>query len=644
MSLSIHAQECVFDAEKKDKEYTEFLGKAKEIISNLRDADNKCAPEEKEVDRFSNALETYRESVGLNNLKLYADLNENDLNYKVTCHNYQTVLDAQYRMYVKNRSLNRDTDGQDAFSSHCDGEADFMTCAQVELQEKLDEKKAQCDSIRSEDQWRAKKLAEVQFVEQMNGFMQSSLIKLKDPNCQKSHSGDFIGKMLKNLLVFSGEVFSLGAGPGSSLAFAGASGLMDNVLTFLGDNQNFLDMLEAEENLRDQACFYKNLQRRTFGCGQFQSDEKIKNNEGVYLNASQCASKLQPIFENTREFSDILTKISNSEQQDDNAFYKLLDSFDRHSFGKDTLKKMQRIRSKGDKEMGEIFKVESGLRGERLKNQEEMKRFKERLKDLAPILELMTDNNIEKSKIVSKIKEYDERHKSDFFHDFKLIDKIDARMNGNLVSSIESYELNRLIAEEYRKNVDSLANGSHRSLEVVFNGFMKYFPDKVSVQTAQLSQSLVNIKDSKSSSKKDRIEKYNRIIKPLFNYCQQMAATIYLDKGNGNGSFSSQNLSKRPDEDFIKSCRPFYCEDGSGLKIARTGFSDIYLQSIGLHHLNSKPGVHHRFNCRDSDSQCLIEEFKKYSCENDRQYWQLEKRFEKEYLKDGTICGTGIKH
>jgi len=647
-SLNAQAYECSLDKENKDDAYQSFLNSSQSILADLKNENNKCAPEAQEVDRFANSINSYKESMGLNNWTIYSDLNSNDVDYKITCHNYQQVFSAQHDLYVKNRSLNRDTDGQEVFASRCDAEADYQTCASIEYQEKIEEKKVQCQSIVSEDQWRARKNSQVNFLNQMNNFMKDSLNKLKDPVCQKSHSKEYIGNMFKNLLMFTGEVLTIGAGPTGGLAYAGATGLMDSVISFLGDNTDFMDMIQNEESTRSQACFFKNLQRRVFGCSNYQQVKQREQSLNDFNSAVSCARETKPIFDNAQDFSKLLGYISKIEDKDgEDLYFSLLNSFDKNNLGASTLKGIQSLQSlpKDSEVLNSFFKVNSGPRGDRIKARKELELFQNKLKDLKPILKALQPENAGESpdKLVKELKEYDKKYGSQFFDDLRLIHQLKAKAEGKSYSSLEAYEASQSMIDQFQRMSSSIESGNYRSMELVFNSFMKYFPANVITQTENLSKSMTNIKDSVASSSKDRIEKFQRVIEPLLEFCHQLPEVAYLNYSAKEGVFSSHNLSEHPNTSFLASCAPFYCADGSGLKVYQSGFSEYYLKSSNSKLKIADP-AYQKSECSSDDSQCRIEQFKKYSCNKDEALSPVKKRFKEEYLKKGTLCGQAIKN
>lgn len=648
VSMQVQAYDCVLDQESKDDAYQTFLSSSQSLLSDLKNENNKCAPEAQEVDRFANSINSYKEAMGLNNWNIYTDLNTNDVDYKITCHNFEQVYSAQHDLYVKNRRLNRDTDGQEAFASRCDTETDYLTCASIEYQEKIEEKQVQCQSIVSEDQWRARKNSQVNFLNQMNTFMKDSLNKLKDPVCQKSHSQEYIGNMFKNLLMFTGEVLTIGAGPTGGLAYAGATGLMDSVISFLGDNTDFMDMIQNESSTRSQACFFKNLQRRVFGCANYQQVSQREQSLNEFESAVSCARETKPIFENAQDFSKLLGYVSKIEDKgSEDLYFSLLNSFDKNNLGPSTLQGIQTLQNlpKNSELLSSFFKLNSGLRGDRIKGKRELELFQNKLKDLKPILKALQPENAGESsdKLVKELKEYEQKYGSNFFQDLKQIHQLKAKADGKSYSSLEAYEVSQSLMDQFNRMSSSIESGNYRSMELVFNSFMKYFPANVITQTENLSKSMSNIKDSVASSSKDRIEKFQRVIEPLLEFCHQLPEVAYLNYSAKEGVFTSQNLSDHPKTEFIAACAPFYCSDGTGLKVYQTGFSDYYFKNKNPK-LKLTTETYEKAQCNSDDSQCMIEQFKKYSCNKDETYSTIQNKFKKEYLKNGTLCGQAIKN
>ncbi len=683
-------------------EFGQFLKNARNVLSNFEGIDNECQVPASNFKELDQAITAYKQVRGVSD-SVYSSAMGNEM----TCYNFRERLNQDYDKYMRSLNNNTSYSGYN-FDSCSGSQSDPGTCASILVAEKIDDMKTKCQNSRANIKYENKIRLQVNSAQAINNLLTSAFQRLESPKCKGRFPQNMYKSLLKTTISAAGIYSSSAAGGVSSLLIAQGTGLINIVIDLFSKKKSYVESLQEESDFKDRACFYYEVKKRVFGCDKFDLAEDLSDYKKEYENAKLCIEDLQgryligvpyeisSIFEildshlafedekkNINQFQNFSSfqmrgqegsdrsreafnnrpysfnknqQKSKDELQDEKErgldqirehLDGIMENFDQGfdgnaSFGQfigKTLESLTDLSMKDDSVILE-FDLNNNKRSARSKNRRTFKKFIKKTKEFSEIMKDLNqygdgkDDNQHVEKIGKKLLKFHKRYPGSMKYHLKsfLIKK--SKIKGNGINVISLYEGYLRIINNYEENQRALNKGVGRESSIVMNGMMAHMPLLFKNRLKELGESMRNIHHSKNSELKERSYQFETYIKPLVKTCLVLSSAGALNSSEGSLNAGTRVLNGLHRE-YQKYCAPFFCADGEGLKVfARP---KMKLENI-------PPSSIIRPECSPNDEQCIIQHYKKISCNEDKITDSLVNDFEDKYERQGKICGKFIKN
>lgn len=643
-------QNCTFLQSSKKPGIQGLISDAETILKNLQQGKEQCRLPKNEYDTLHKSIEAFKNYEQIpddyqmfqgNHAGLFEDA-------QISCYNYKSLLNSTYTAFISNLSKNGTSTQYLAKSklkfSECYKEADPAGCASVLNQTYLNDYTVACANKREIIQERNSEVVRSDGILSIQKLVNQSLSKMTDPVCREDLSSVY-NETARATLNIGAQVATLNSVPSlAGLGMMGAVGILDSMISFLNERQDFLKEISNETNFNTVACFYKAVQNKAFNCAGYQLGNKIEVLKNSISINPACEAVTSQSFLIQKELSDQIAKIVITEPADKSktdrtaVLDKIVETIDgrnpaEQEFWNDFKIKLEDLSrfDENNPEISKTFKLNEGSRNQRRIAKENFDSFKKRLEKIKKIFaaQEQSKNSLSNQSLESAIQEFAAENKGDFILYVDEILNASAKTKNEPPSAfLAKYTARQQIQKDYYESIEQLHNTSPgREVGLVFQGLNDNFSSLVEARIKKISIEMEDVKKTApSSSLAERANQFSQTIKPLLDACALLEPSVLMIDIN---SIKSSN------SDFMKTCSSFACPDGSGIHLTEpcggSSFLDIFSSK------NASNNSINKLNCDKKTNN--LEQYKRNICDQDAKYNMLLKKFQNEYVEKGTVCG-----
>lgn len=644
-------QSCTFLQSSKKPGIQGLLSDAETILKNLQQGKEQCRLPKNEYDTLHKSIEAFKNYEQIpddyqmfqgNHTGLFEDA-------QISCYNYKSLLSSTYTAFVSNLSENVSSPDYLAKSklkfSECYKEPDPAGCAAVLNQTYLNDYEIACANKREIIQERNSEVVRSDGILSIQKLVSQSLNKMTDPNCREDLSSVY-NETARAALNIGAQVATLNTVPSlAGLGMMGAVGILDSMISFFNERQDFLKEISNETNFNTVACFYKAVQNKAFNCAGYQLGSKIEVLKNSISMNPTCEAITGQSFLIQKELSDQIAKIVVAEPADKSktdrtaVLDSIVEAIDgrtpaEQEFWGDFKIKLEEL-SHLDENSSEIlktFKLNEGSRNQKRIAKENFENFKKRLEKMKKIFSAQeqSKNSLNNQGLESALQEFAAENKGDFILYVDEILNASAKTKNEPPSAfLAKHTARQQIQKDYYESIEQLHNSSPgREVGLVFEGLNNNFSTLVEARLKNISAEMEDVrKRASSSSLAERANQFSQTIKPLLDACALLEPAVLM---------TDINSIKTSNGDFMKACSSFACPDGSGIHLTEpcggSSFLDVFSGKSG------KNSSIKKLSCDNQTNKNNLEQYKRNICDQDAKYNILLKKFQDEYLEKGTIC------
>ena len=688
LEYDLGGAKCPFTQEQPE-DYNSFLKNARGVLSSFEDRISECQLPSADFNVLDNAILAYGEEKSVSE-SAYGSATGNEL----TCYNYQMIYEQDH--YRFQRAIDSGSTYSGYLLSSCVGEVDPNTCASIEMAQNIEDMHVKCENSLKNIEYENKVRLKMNSAKAVNSLLESAFERLQSPKCKGQYPDNMYKSLVQTTVGAVGAYASIGAATsGASYLLAQGSSLINKMIDLFSKDKSYVEELQKESEFNDLACFYLEVKRRAFGCEKFDLAQKIEKNKSQYEEAVRCSRKLETVYDYSLP-SDInsvastlqdyyskederlnqkvlkrakLLKTSpekidplvvlgeegRKKKIDNTKLYidQLMEHFDAEFDYNDNGESFGSFIKKGttpllklnenDSYIREVFNLDAPERIAKKKNIRAFRLLKKKVKSftsLYGLLERYAESIDENDKLVEQIQtefyQFNKEFPGGLKYHMKHFLKMTSRLTNNPSDVLSLMEGHKYTISKFKNKQKKINQGIGRESLIVMNGMMSHMPVLFSNRLLELGKAMAeNIHDSKGSEFAERNHQFESYVRPLLKTCHSLASVGVINKPDDYLNAASE-VRGMIHSKYAEYCAPFFCESGDGLKAfarpgAKTKKSNIPKASLIIP------------KCDKDAEQCIIQHYKKMSCNEDNLSNSLINSFEKAYEDFGTICGKPIK-